>query len=215
MKYVAVTYLAINEYGTPLVTAGTFDNLKKALDEYYGIGRDKSECIGFFPYITKYPDEYEGYYQYKYESKVRDFKTGEFITETQTEKIKVYCIVFYPYTLVDENGYPLIEGTMNLCEDIIEKGEFNKVVKLAEEEWEGCDGCDDNDKYFWIKGFHAGYNRATPIEISDEGIDNSVVKEYENAGEEKVFPNFTNKDIWMNGFYDGAKWYREQIKQRQ
>lgn len=54
-----------------------------------------------------------------------------------------------------------------------------------------------------------------PNEISDEEIDNNIVKEYENVGDEKLFPNFTDKDIWGNGFYEGAKWYREQLKQRQ
>ena len=55
--------------------------------------------------------------------------------------------------------------------------------------------------------------KLTPIELlSDEEIDNVVVKEYENVGDEKLFPNFTDKDIWQNGFYEGAKWYREQLK---
>ena len=49
-------------------------------------------------------------------------------------------------------------------------------------------------------------------EISDEEIYNAVVKEYENVGDEKLFPNHTDKDIWMNGFYEGVKWYREQLK---
>ena len=52
-------------------------------------------------------------------------------------------------------------------------------------------------------------------EISDEEIDNAVVIGYENVGDEKLFPNHTDKDIWMNGFYEGARWYREQLKQRQ
>ena len=52
-------------------------------------------------------------------------------------------------------------------------------------------------------------------EISDEEIDNAVVKQYEKVGDEKLFPNHSDKDIWMNGFYEGAIWYREQLKQRQ
>jgi hypothetical protein len=35
--------------------------------------------------------------------------------------------------------------------------ELKKVYELAEKSWEGCDGCDENDKNFWIKGFQAGY----------------------------------------------------------
>jgi hypothetical protein len=53
--------------------------------------------------------------------------------------------------------------------------------------------------------------RDIPV-LTDEDIDNAVVKEYENVGDEKLFPNHTDKDIWMNGFYEGAKWYREQLK---
>jgi hypothetical protein len=32
------------------------------------------------------------------------------------------------------------------------------VKQLAEAAWESCDGCDENDKYFWIAGFIAGFN---------------------------------------------------------
>jgi len=52
------------------------------------------------------------------------------------------------------------------------------------------------------------------MQLTDEEIDNAVVKEYENVGDEKLFPNHSDKDIWMNGFYDGARWYREQLKQK-
>jgi hypothetical protein len=40
--------------------------------------------------------------------------------------------------------------------------ELKKIYELAEEHWEGCDGCDENDKNFFIKGFQAGYNTAKP-----------------------------------------------------
>jgi hypothetical protein len=43
--------------------------------------------------------------------------------------------------------------------------ELKKVYELAEQSWEGCDGCDENDKHFFMKGFQAGYNRAKPDEI--------------------------------------------------
>jgi hypothetical protein len=57
--------------------------------------------------------------------------------------------------------------------DVIEqnekrKAEQERVKKLAEESWEGCDGCDENDKHFFIKGFQAGYNTAKPDELSDD-----------------------------------------------
>ena len=36
--------------------------------------------------------------------------------------------------------------------------ELHEEAKLlAEQSWEKCDGCDDNDKNFWIGGFIKGY----------------------------------------------------------
>lgn len=34
------------------------------------------------------------------------------------------------------------------------------IKKLAENSWEGCDGCNETDEYFWKKGFMFGYNMA-------------------------------------------------------
>ncbi len=80
--------------------------------------------------------------------------------------------------------------------------ELKKVYELAEQSWEGCDGCDENDKHFWMNGFRAGYNRATPDEISD--------KEIEKAAKQCRFEDL---DISVGSFELGAKWYREQLKQ--
>jgi hypothetical protein len=35
-----------------------------------------------------------------------------------------------------------------------------EIEQLAETQWEGCHGCDENDKYFWINGFIHGYLNA-------------------------------------------------------
>ena len=32
-----------------------------------------------------------------------------------------------------------------------------EITKLAEDRWEECHGCDDNDKNFWMNGFITGY----------------------------------------------------------
>ena len=87
-----------------------------------------------------------------------------------------------------------------LIEEMISKGFFKESVTLT------------NIDHLQYKSEEM---HKQEIEISDEEIDNAVVKEYENVGDEKLFPNHTDKDIWMNGFYDGARWYREQLKQRQ
>jgi hypothetical protein len=37
---------------------------------------------------------------------------------------------------------------------------MKEIEQLAETQWEGCHGCDENDKYFWINGFVHGYLNA-------------------------------------------------------
>lgn len=32
-----------------------------------------------------------------------------------------------------------------------------ELYKLASDLWEGCDGCNENDKMFWINGFMHGF----------------------------------------------------------
>lgn len=34
---------------------------------------------------------------------------------------------------------------------------YAEAKQQAEDSWEKCDGCDDNDKNFWINGFIQGY----------------------------------------------------------
>jgi hypothetical protein len=81
---------------------------------------------------------------------------------------------------------------------------LQELNELAEQSWEGCDGCDENNKYFWIKGFQSGYNRAIPDEISDEEIEKAAVKYKKN--------NVNKMAIEEIAFIDACKWYREQLK---
>ena len=43
-----------------------------------------------------------------------------------------------------------------------------ELEKLAESAWEGCHGCDENDKYFWMNGFMIGYLNAQVDNIDDQ-----------------------------------------------
>lgn len=45
------------------------------------------------------------------------------------------------------------ETFMRVAFLITHGGRLKSFRKLAEESWEGCDGCDDNDKNFFINGF--------------------------------------------------------------
>lgn len=33
-----------------------------------------------------------------------------------------------------------------------------ELYKIASDSWEGCDGCDENDRMFWISGFMRAAN---------------------------------------------------------
>ena len=96
---VKVTYVAMNKDGNkPIMSAATFEDLRKGLDEYYSVDKTDAECLGFTTYESKYGDEYEGYYKYKWYMLIHD-KLEEYIDE-----IKVYCVEFYPYTVYEINN---------------------------------------------------------------------------------------------------------------
>ena len=99
-------------------------------------------------------------------------------------------------------------------------------TEISDESWEGCDGCTEQDKYFWTKGYQAGYNRATPTEISDDRTKlhwktSLVIHTPKEISDDEMWEKAnemgkkTNSSIVTQYFYYGAKWYREQLKQKQ
>lgn len=94
MSRVKVTYVAIDSDGhKPIMTASTLDELKGGLDEYYGVVIGAARCLGLYPFDSKYPDDYEGYFEYEWKNEVR----GEVTIEI--DKVKVYCVEYYPHTI--------------------------------------------------------------------------------------------------------------------
>jgi len=89
-----VTYVAMDEY-KPILSASSFDAIKEGLDEYYGVDKGQAECLGFTPYDTKYPDDYEGYYSYSYIIKQYDKEI------TNIDVVKVYCVNYHPHTIYE------------------------------------------------------------------------------------------------------------------
>jgi hypothetical protein len=57
------------------------------------------------------------------------------------------------------------DGELGLYDD--RKKEMADLRKQAERQWEGCHGCDENDKQFWINGFITGYLNARVDNIDD------------------------------------------------
>jgi hypothetical protein len=45
---------------------------------------------------------------------------------------------------------------------------IDEINKLAEQRWEGCHHCDENDKYFWMNGFVMGYLEARVEYLEDK-----------------------------------------------
>ena len=93
MTYVKTTYVALNEDGKPIASAENLKDIQEGLDIYFGVDKALAECLGFFPYITKYPDDYEGYIEYKYQHNEKE----------EVEKIKIYCVDFFPRTIYEKN----------------------------------------------------------------------------------------------------------------
>lgn len=88
---VKVTYVAIDKDGPILTSASTFEDLRLALDEYYGVGKEKANCLGFTPYSSKYGDSFEGSYKYEFEF------NGQMITDI----VQIYCVEYYPHTVYE------------------------------------------------------------------------------------------------------------------
>lgn len=63
-----------------------------------------------------------------------------------------------------------------------------EIEQLAETQWEGCQGCDENDKYFWVNGFLMGYLNARV-----ENIDNQI-----EARQNKIAELLINGEIIKN-----------------
>ena len=123
---------------------------------------------------------------------------------------------FINKTLYNEGDYFIIVKTCADCGT-----PTSSQTEISDESWEGCDGCTEQDKYFWTKGYQAGYNRATPTEISDDRTKlhwkTSLVihtpkeisdEEIENVAWEK-YTGDSARLAWV----EAIRWYREQLKQ--
>jgi hypothetical protein len=81
---------------------------------------------------------------------------------------------------------------------------LEQLKQQAEDSWEGCDGCTEQDEIMYKNGYVKGYNAAIselPKEISDEEI--------EKFADEELGTIRTDFDF---GVIQGMKWYREQLK---
>ena len=83
-------------------------------------------------------------------------------------------------------------------------GNMKEVYDLAMESWEGCDGCTEDDKHFFINGFMRGYNMGKPNKINLEEIE-----------EEAKFRSQIESVQYADGFIEGIEWYIDKLKEKQ
>ena len=93
-------------------------------------------------------------------------------------------------------GYPELEGTVNLCNDIIEK----RTGKMTEEEWQAAE---NNLKPKYTPGKGISFYIAN--EISDEEIEQAAKDYHRNNGAYYA---------QVKTFIDAIKWYKEQFKKK-
>jgi len=76
------------ESDRPVLAVADFKDIQKALDEYCGADKGDAKLIKFHPYVSKYPSDYEGHYEYL-------CKWYNHWNETYTIIFHIYCVDFY------------------------------------------------------------------------------------------------------------------------
>ena len=57
-----------------------------------------------------------------------------------------------------------------------------QIEQLAEHYWEGCDGCDENDKYFFVKGFGCAYRQLKEDMADKKYTQEDVINKLKQGG---------------------------------
>ena len=109
-------------------------------------------------------------------------------------------------------------------------GNLKEVYDLAMESWEGCDGCTEQDKHFFINGFRRGYNIAKPDKINLEEIPEEQIEQERNPNykyfdidsvsieeieEESKFRSQIESTQYADGFIEGIEWFIDKLKEKQ
>lgn len=99
-------------------------------------------------------------------------------------------------------GYPELEGTMNLCEDIIEK----KTGKMTEEEWQAAERAQTEPKDVVL-----GYKTSLDAQM----LDSQLPKQERTYSEEEVLELLLKSKIeTSNLYYEDMKEWFEQFKKK-
>ena len=186
----------------------------------------KYTTAGWFVWYTRKKDEITSGYD------SIPLHPSEKVDDSFRDKEVEFKIVYYLEAGIEEpfkvaelvKAYPYLKGTMNLCEDIIEK----KTGKMTEEEWQAAEKAQTEPKDVVLryktsleaqmldtqlpqttsdkwKEYQDWLNE--PPEISDEEIEKGAREWYDKEGPYK--PSAIALKTWSYAI----KWYREQLKQ--
>jgi len=79
------------ENGHPVLAVADFKDMQRALDEYCGVDMEipQAKLIRFHPYVSKYPSDYEGHFEYL-------CRNGDNWNENiYTQIFHIHCVDFY------------------------------------------------------------------------------------------------------------------------
>ncbi len=93
-----------------------------------------------------------------------------------------------------------------------------EIEQLAETQWEGCHGCDENDKQFWMNGFVHGYLTARMDSLDNriEAAQNKIADLLINGDncEYSGLPSVKSYETEDKTFKQKSKWTKVKNKQQ-
>jgi hypothetical protein len=125
---------------------------------------------------------------------------------------------------IDIDMYDVYKDGDEVTFEVVRKKYAKITPFLYPFEWEGCDGCTEQDEVMYKNGYAKGYNAAIselPKEISDDRTKlhwkTSLVVHTPEISDEEIQQFTNNKSIFKDDMYRtyfimGATWYREQLK---
>ena len=71
-----------------------------------------------------------------------------------------------------------------------------EIEQLANDYWEGCDNCEENDKYFFIKGFGCAYRQMQQDMANKKYTEQDMIKfAFDTYYQEDMAKKYTEEDI--------------------
>jgi hypothetical protein len=81
-----------------------------------------------------------------------------------------------------------------------------EIEQLANDYWEGCDNCEENDKYFFIKGFGCAYRQMQQDMANKKYTEQDMIKfAFDTYYQEDMAKKYTEEDV-IHLMFNATKW---------